>query len=650
MAKPAARIVFLQAVLLVAGGAVLARSFWLQVVHHQVWLDKAANRREQDREVRARRGRIYDRNGQPLAVSQEQYRFSVSLNQVKDTAALEAKLIALVGIPKAKVVDQFRDDFPYFYGPFGAEQVQSILGMRGIHPEVLYNRVYPMESLAIRILGRLDEDGVAGIEGMEKSLDTLLRGKPGRMHYFVDARGNRIPAPGPPITEPAAGHDVQLTLDNDLQGIAEGALRDGIKSNDALGGDIVVIDVHTGELLAVASMRTDTTAHPHALVPTSSAIVEPNEPGSTSKLFSVASILRNGSDTTPVDGENGLWMQSIGRGPARRIEDVHKLHGPVTLGMTVKYSSNIAITKFSSKLTPEQQYEAIRDFGFGTSPGLGFPGEAPGKLNRPALWVNRVLSSGSLAQGYEWEASAVQIAAGYAAIANNGVLMAPTLLREVRDEHGTVTWQHHPDTVRRAVPDSIARHLNEYLTMTEGDGGTGAKAQLDRFKVPGKTGTARVLKGGYRSSFAGLFPEEHPQVVVYVMIDRPHGGKIFGGDVAAPVVKQLLQQALLAPTSPLDRLWLTEAVTPTTGTAAASIEPASIKRVGLPVTRAPAPAGPVAIPVVAGQTAREAVLSLQRAGFQVRLLGRARVRNTTPAAGDSLPRGSTITVVADSLQ
>jgi cell division protein FtsI (penicillin-binding protein 3) len=651
MAKLAARIIFLEAVLLVAAGAVLARSFWLQVVHHKAWIDKAANRREQDRDLLARRGRIYDRNGQPLAVSQEQYHIQVSLNQVKDTAALQAKLIAIRGIPQAKVTDQFRDDFPYFYGPFRAEEVQPLRGVNGVHLEVLYNRVYPMQSLADRILGRLNETRDAGIEGMEKALDTLLRGEPGRMHYFRDARGKLIPAPGPALAEPVAGHDVQLTLDNDLQGIAEGALRDGIKVNDAFGGDIVVIDVHTGELLAVASIRTDTTAHPHALVSTSSAIVEPNEPGSTSKLFSVASILRNGSDTTPVDGENGLWMQPIVHAPLRRIEDVHKLHGPVTLGMTVKYSSNIAITKFSSKLTPEQQYDAIRDFGFGTSPGLGFPGEAPGLLYRPALWVNRALSLGSLAMGYEWEASAVQIAAGYAAIANDGVLMAPTLLREVRDEHGVVTWRHHPDTVRRAVPDSIARHLNEYLTMTEGDGGTGSKAQLDRFPVPGKTGTAKVLSGGYRASFAGLFPADHPQVVVYVMIDRPHGGKFYGGDVAAPVVKRLLQQALLAPTSPLDRHWLAEAIAPAAATAlAATSGPVLVTRVALPVVRPATAAASTAIPVVAGQTVREAVVTLQRAGFEVRLAGHARVRNTTPSAGDSLPRGATVTIVADSLR
>lgn len=648
MAKPAARIVFLEAVLLVAAAAVLARSFWLQVVHHQVWVAKAANRRERDSELPARRGRIYDRNGQPLAVSQGQYRVKVSLNQVKDTAALRARLVALLGVPKPKVAEQFRGDYPYFHGPFGAEQVATLRGLHGVHLEVLFNREYPMQSLADRILGRLNQQGDSGIEGMEKALDTLLQGQPGRRHYLVDAKGRRLPAPGPPLTEPVAGQDVKLTLDNNLQGIAEAALRHGIETNHALGGDIVILDVHSGELLAVASWRPDGSTH--AMVTTSSAIVEPNEPGSTSKLFTVAALLRSGADTTPVSGEGGRWMMTVGRGAPRKIEDVHPLHGMVTVGETVKYSSNIAISKFSLNLSPEQQYETIRDFGFGTAPGLGFPGEAPGKLSRPALWENRLLSQPSLGQGYEWEASAVQLAVGYAAIANNGVLMAPTLLREVRNEHGVVTWQHHPDTVRRAVPDSIAKHLLEYLRMTEGDGGTGSKAQLDRFPVPGKTGTAKVTTGGYRASYVGIFPADNPQAVVYVMIDRPHNGKISGGDVAAPIVRQVLQQALLAPTSPLDRRWLMEAV-PAVPAAAPAGAPvlAAVKRVAFPVIRSTKTFAPVAVPVVAGQMVREAVVALQRAGFQVRLVGHARVRSTAPSAGDSLSHGAVVTIYADSM-
>ncbi len=187
MAKPAARIIFLEALLLAAGAAIVARSFSLQVIHHETWVAKAGNRRQADQQMPARRGRIYDRNGKTLAVSQEQYRLQIALNQLKDTAALQAKLPRLLGVSRARVDEQFHNDYPYFYGPFGAEQVDSLRRISGVRLIPLYNRVYPVPSLADRVLGRIDDKGT-GIEGMEKALDTLLQGHAGVEHIFVDVK------------------------------------------------------------------------------------------------------------------------------------------------------------------------------------------------------------------------------------------------------------------------------------------------------------------------------------------------------------------------------------------------------------------------------------------------------------------------------
>ncbi|HEY8061986.1 MAG TPA: penicillin-binding transpeptidase domain-containing protein [Gemmatimonadales bacterium] len=647
MAKPAARIIFLEVLLALGGAGILARSFLLQVVQHDVWEKKLKQQREGDDAIPARRGQIYDRNGELLATSQEQYHVTIALNEVRDTAALAATVEHALGVPHARVAAEFQNDYPYFNGPFTAEQVRQLDSARGVYLKVLYQRVYPVQSVADHILGRLDDGGVRGIEGIEKSLDTLLRGRPGREHYVLDAKGTRLAAPGPPLLEPVAGHDVFLTIDNGLQGVAEGVLRDAVIDDDARGGDLVILDVRSGEFLAVASVRIDSVTH--KLKSTSSALVEPNEPGSTSKLFTVAGLLRTGADTTPVDGEGGHWMMPIGRAKPRRIDDVDRLTGPVTLGETVKYSSNIAISKFSLRLRPEQQYEAIRDFGFGTSPGMGFPGEAPGKLQRPALWVNHLLTQPSLGQGYEWEASAAQLAVGYGAIANHGVLMAPTLVREVRDEHGAVTWRHQPDTVRRAVPDSIARILMTYLKAVTDSGGTGTKARLDAYKVAGKTGTAKVKSGGYRASFVGIFSADNPQAVLYVMIDRPSKGKFYGGDVAAPIVPAVMKQALALQRSPFDR----SSLTTTVEVAPAARPPVraftAIHRVALPLVPPRPITAHAEVPATAGREVREAVVTLERAGFAVRLVGRSRVRASAPAAGDSLPRGATVTLYADSL-
>jgi cell division protein FtsI (penicillin-binding protein 3) len=647
MAKPAARIVFLEVLLALGGAGILARSFVLQVVQHDVWQKKLKQRREEDDAIPARRGRIYDRNGDLLASSQEQYRLTVALNEVRDTTALAANIERSLRLPRTRVANEFRNDYPYFNGPFTAEQVRKLASVRGVHLEVLYQRVYPMQSVADRILGRLDDGGVKGIEGMEKALDTLLQGRPGEEHYVLDAKGTRLAAPGPPLLEPVAGHDVFLTIDKGLQAVVEGVLRDAVVNSGARGGDIVVLDVRSGEMLAVASVRTDSVTN--KLKSTPSALVEPNQPGSTSKLFTVAALLRTGADTTPVDGEGGRWLMPIGHGPPRRIEDVHRLSGPVTLGETVKYSSNIAISKFSVRLQPEQQYEAIRDFGFGTQSGLGFPGEAPGKLRRPALWENRLLTQPSLGQGYEWEASAAQLAVGYGAIANHGVLMAPTLLREVRDEHGTVSWRHQPDTVRRAVPDSIARILMRYLKQAADSGGTGTKAQLDFYKMAGKTGTAKVESGGYRSSFVGIFSADNPQAIIYVMIDRPSKGKFYGGDVAAPIVPLLMKQALALQESPFDRSSLTATVMPPSAMRAPRPESVAMHRVALPLAPSRSISTRTEVPSIAGRPVREAIVALERAGFAVRLVGRTRVRGTAPSAGDSLPRGAMVTLYADSL-
>jgi cell division protein FtsI (penicillin-binding protein 3) len=647
VAKPAARIILLEVLLALGGAGILARSFLLQVVQHDVWQKKLRQQRETDDAIPARRGQIYDRNGDLLASSQEQYHITIALNEVRDTAALVARIERSLEVPRSRVAEEFRKDYPYFNGPFSAEQVRTLGSVRGVHLTVLYQRVYPVQSVADRILGRLDESGTKGIEGVEKSLDTLLQGRPGREHYFIDAKGTRLAAPGPPLLEPVAGHDVFLAIDNGLQGVAEGVLRDAVVNDGARGGDLVILDVRSGELLAVASVRMDSLTH--KLKSTSSALVEPNEPGSTSKLFTVAALLRTGADTAPVDGEGGHWMMPIGRGKPRQIDDVHRLTGPVTLGETVKYSSNIAISKFSLRLQPEQQFEALRDFGFGTPPGLGFPGEAPGKLQRPALWVNHLFTQPSLGQGYEWEASAAQLAVGYGAIANRGVLMAPTLVREVHDEHGTVTWRHQPDTVRRAVPDSIARVLMAYLKAAADSGGTGTKAQLDAYKVAGKTGTAKVKSGGYRSSFVGIFSADNPQAVLYVMIDRPSKGKFYGGDVAAPIVPAVMKQALALQRSPFDRSSLTTAVAVAPVVHVLVPESAAIHRVALPLVAARPTTVRAAVPTTSGRALREAVLVLERAGFVVRLVGRARVRTSAPLAGDSLPRGATVTLYADSL-
>ncbi len=283
----------------------------------------------------------------------------------------------------------------------------------------------------------------------------------------------------------------------------------------------------------------------------------------------------------------------------------------------------------------------------------------PDSSTRPATWANPLYSQPSLAMGYEWMTSAVQLADGYVAIADGGQLLEPALVHAVRDGAGAVTWQHHTEVLRQAISPAVAAQLVAYLGLVTDSGGTGTEAQLDRYKVYGKTGTAEIRNattyhtGHYRASFAGMFPGNAPRWVIYVMLDRPRGVESYGGKVAAPVVRSILQQALALEHPPFDL-----------GRPAVSLassgavpEPTPMRPAALPVDEvayplqpsAATPAAHRAVPTLANVPVREATLALHELGFQVRLVGRGRVRRTDPVAGDSLPKGAIVTIVADTL-
>lgn len=655
MAKPAARIAVLQALLALGGAAILWQSFRLQVVQHAKWHTLALKQRTSKRSVPAPRGRIYDRNGVPLAVTDEGYRIAVAQNQLRDTVKVIRLLIDKLGIPRERVMKEFRDNDAFFNTLFSASQVEPIQRLRGVYLQAVRERTYPVRSLASSLLGRLDDQGrPAG--GIEKMLDSLLEGTPGEAQYQRDARARLLEMPESRLRDPIPGKDVYLTIDRNVQAIAEGALQRTVERTAARGGDVVILDLHTGEIIAIASLRTDPATG--RISQSASALVEPFEPGSTSKIFTAAAVLRAGVDAVPVSGMGGRWAMPVSETRTRLLIDEHKVSGMLTLGEAIKYSSNIAISQFAVRLSGEQQFEAIRDFGFGTFPGTGFPGEDRGGINVPAQSANLRYTQPSWAQGYEWTTTALQMAAGYAAIANDGVLLSPQLLREVRDGvTGKVLFHAKPLEVRQAVTPEVARQLREFLALATDSGGTGTRAQLDIYSVIGKTGTAvqapyRV--SDYRASFAGIFPGDRPQWVVYVMIDHPTAGSHFGGFVAAPAVRSMLLQALAASSSPLDRSRITAetGIAPVASALAEVPANVSLTRVAVPFRAPPdaVVAAPVPVPQLLGASVRDAAFALHRLGLEMRLTGVGRVRSVTPEPGDSVTPGATITVYADTVR
>ena len=257
-----------------------------------------------------------------------------------------------------------------------------------------------------------------------------------------------------------------------------------------------------------------------------------------------------------------MWRMPVtSSGRTRVITDAHHTIGNLTLAQTIQVSSNVGMAKFSSRLSPEEQFEMLRDFGFGTLTGAEFPSESRGRLARPDKW-QPMYTRASMAMGYEFGVTPVQLAAAYGAIANDGLLLTPTLVREIRDPAGGLLYQHQPEPVRRVVTPGVAAQLREFMRGAVGQGGTGGEAQLVNYSLLGKTGTAvrfeggRYVPGEYTASFAALFPAENPQLVLVVKIDNPRG-KYYGGLTAAPVTRTMLQQALASRRVAIDRSRLT---------------------------------------------------------------------------------------------
>jgi cell division protein FtsI (penicillin-binding protein 3) len=590
----------------------------------------------------------------PLAVSQEFYHIGIAPNELANPRSTGQLLSRQLGVSWPSLQQDLRSKrWIYFNGPFTATQVQRLRRLDGIHLTRDFQRFYPSRTLARPIIGGLSPDGPAGAAGLELSLDSILTGQPGEAVLLKDRAGRRYDSPARVIREPVPGDDVILTIDAELQEIAERGLEDALRAMKAAGGDVVFLDPINGQLLALASHQAGTRG---AGVPRASTFTDPFEPGSTAKLFTAAALLmhRRVGPNDAVFAEGGSWRMPItSSGRVRIISDAHKTAGNLTLARTIQVSSNVGMAKFSSRLSPEEQFEMLRDFGFGTLTGAEFPSESRGRLARPDKWQPKYTRA-SIAMGYELGVTPVQLAAAYGAIANDGLLLTPTLVREIRSPSGDVVYRHEPEPVRRVVTPKVAAQLREFLKGAVGEGGTGEEAQLVNYTLLGKTGTAvrfeggRYIRGEYTASFAALFPADHPQLIVIVKIDNPQGN-YYGGLTAAPVTRTMLQQALASRRVAIDRSRLTVHDNRLRGESGPAASPVSMARIVLswPYNAAEVKVKPLPVPEVAGQSVREAAFALHRRGFRVNLHGLGRVSRTAPPGGEPALPGTAVTVWAE---
>lgn len=621
-----------------------ARLVQLQLVDGERWRSLAAVQNAEEIEIPARRGGIYDRHGRPLALDGQEFRAFLAPDELADRdRAVEtvSRILGLSGREESKLRAAEAGWAPIPRRISNSDRDRLLGALReGIHFDHLPSRDYPEGGRARALLGALDSEG-GGASGIELEFDSLLAGSAGASLTRRDANGGTYWLPDAQIAEPRPGSDVILTIDAELQAIAEAALDRGLEETGASGGDIVLLDPRTGELLAVASRRGEGIRK----VP---AFTDPYEPGSTLKPFLLASVLAEGAAglTDTVDAEGGRYR--IGR---RTIEDVHP-YDTITVAEVIRYSSNIGAAKLAQLLRPSVQYRYLRDFGFGLPIGLRHPAESGGLLRRPANWTG--MSSASLAMGYEISVTSLQLAAAYGALANEGVLMRPYLVREVRRSDGRSVYRKEPEALRRVVDRDVSADVVGVLATVVEEGGTGSAAALASMSVAGKTGTARLTFGGryerrYASSFVGFTPADDPRLVVLTKLEDPQG-KYYGGAVAAPIIQDLLQAALATRGIVLDRRLAVSPAEPRRWSAAEDqAETGSfIFALGTTPTRWPAvevtATGTRPMPDLRGLPVRAAAARLLELGLNVAVAATGRVIAQDPAPGVAVARGTAVEI------
>ena len=657
------RIRLLHAVLMVFAVALIGQAARVQLVQNDQWVQKA--RRHQVREVAepAPRGDIEDITGVPLAYSRELVRLSVAKKQRRDLKAL-GNAMRTAGIPEREVrraIGPGTNDIE-LRGVYLPAKVAPVIRHYGVKQLRVADREFLPSPGVRQLVGLVGRDG-RGRAGLEAMFDSLLQGEAERSRVVVGKGGNFFEAPEMLDATVRRGHTLRLTVNAVLQAICDKALADAVKRLRADGGDVVVLRPQTGEVLCVSGRR------PGDAYGGATALVEPYEPGSTLKPFFAARLLEQGKAKPGdvVQTFNGRWEHH-----GRVITDTHK-ERVMTLRDVIRFSSNIGMVQFASRLDDGTVYELLRDLGFGTATGASYPGEATGTLREPSRWTSQ--SRASLAMGYEIAVTPLQLALAYATLANDGVLVAPALVSEVRTPDGDMAWRHTPRVVRRVFAPGTAARLMPLLESVV-DSGTAVDAGLESFPLAGKSGTARRTVNGkygtftYTSSFVGLFPARDPQLVVLAKVDNPREESIYGGKVAAPVAKAVIQGALAARDASLDwgallpqqqRAAITRRLAPETVSAAGQVAAAEVAatapvrdpvpppdtvptttrfRLSAPIEPPPRPRGDVVVPDVDGLDTRAAVRRLHRAGLSVRLARGA--AGVAPAAGTRVAPGTQV--------
>ena len=543
------RILLVGILFVAAFAAIAAKAVHLQV-YRSAWLsEKASNQYEKSLTISGKRGVIYDRNLNEMAVSIDVTSIAAYPARVENPKATAKALARVLDLDARRLQTKLaaKKSFVWIKRQSTAKETSAVrdLDLPGVDFVTEYNRFYPHTTLAAQVLGFSGIDG-AGLEGIEFNYNQYLKGADTNFKVFKDALGNGFSS-GPGQSTDTGGHNLVLTIDNTIQYIAESALKKAVDEYSALSGMALVMNPQTGAVLALAHyplFNPNSYADFEKSIWRNRALTDTFEPGSTMKKFSAAAALEH-SKISPHQiffCENGAYR--IGKNV---VHDIHK-HAWLSLQQIVKYSSNIGAVKVGQEVGARKLYRTYRDFGFGQKTGIDSPGETPGSLSPYSTWSK--IDIGAISFGHGISASALQLVTAVSAIANGGNLMKPHLVREIVDQNGNLVNLFKPQKVRRAISARTATIVKNILKTVITAGGTGVNAALDGYTAGGKTGTARKLdengkytKDKHTASFVGFAPADKAVITVLVIIDEPQG-KYYGGIVAAPVFRQIAQQTL----------------------------------------------------------------------------------------------------------
>ena len=531
------RLYVVFSVLGLASSALVVRAVDLQVVRKDFYQEQGDARYLRDLAIPVSRGTIFDRNGEPLAVSTPVESIWANPMDVLAHADRIPDLAKAAGLDedalKQKLMERSDKEFIYLKRHLNPDDAQAILKLDipGVASQREFKRYYPSGEVLAHALGYTNIDD-RGQEGLELAFDDWLAGKQGVKRVIRDRLGHEVENVEL-VREAQPGRDLTISIDRRIQYLAYRELKAALQEHHASSGSMVILDVPTGEILAMVNQPS---FNPNSRVNTdpayrrNRAVTDVVEPGSTMKAFTISAALESGKwkAHTPIDTSPGTYTLY-----GHTISDVHN-KGLIDVTGVITYSSNVGAAKIAATMTRDHMWDVYHRFGFGEVSGSGFPGESPGYLPIAKAWGP--VEQATLAYGYGLNVTPLQLAQGYSAIAAGGRLRAPTFVKGARN----------PD--RAVIDPQIAASLRTMLETVIVPPGGGIRAAVRNYRVAGKTGTSRTAVGGgyqkkYISLFAGMVPASDPRLVGVVVIHDPQG-VYFGALVSAPVFGKVMEGAL----------------------------------------------------------------------------------------------------------